>query len=168
MECNGSCCERFPLPVSFQMLRRWAQEGIAVNGTLEETKMLVGMLIPLTKEALLDGWKRYFFYTCKNFNTQTRKCMVYDKRPSLCRTYPDDTLCSKTMQGGCGMTCGTEVVEARRQFKTAHGIGWTTLTATDGKDYDYTKEDYKKCKPKRRAHRPCQKRHSTSQAQLVS
>lgn len=34
-----------------------------------------------------------YHYTCKHFNTENRKCSIYDIRPAMCRSYPDGKAC---------------------------------------------------------------------------
>src|SRR5882724_5183165 len=112
MTCNGNCCENFVLPSSKEMLNRDAQQGKTANGSQLEMKMIANMVIPIQNESFMHEGKRYFWYTCKNFDKQTRKCTIYEKRPVLCRTYPDHPdqptmTCANCTYNGCDMPCGT-------------------------------------------------------------
>lgn len=60
----------------------------AANGerTLsDETRQIYEMVIPL--ENLEDN--QYTSFTCKNFDTKSGNCQVYDSRPEMCRAYPE-------------------------------------------------------------------------------
>jgi Fe-S-cluster containining protein len=85
LSCNGGCCENFPLPMSKEMINRRYQNSQDANGTLLEMKMLKEMVIPLQNSAFVAGGKRFFWYTCKHWSKESRKCTIYEKRPSLCR-----------------------------------------------------------------------------------
>lgn len=131
MTCSGSCCENFPLPFSKEILNRKLQEGVQFNGTPNETKMIAEMVIPIQKEAFKHNGSRYFWYTCKNWDRETRKCTVYEKRPVMCRTYPDTGTrgehkpvykCSDMLHNGCSLTCGTPREKAMEEFKKSHGL----------------------------------------------
>jgi Fe-S-cluster containining protein len=127
MTCNGACCEGFPLLLSKEMLMRRYQNSEDANGTLLEMKMVAEMVIPIQNEAVVHNGKRYFWFTCKNFDKQTRRCRIYEKRPSLCRSYPDKygeepIKCSSMLHNGCEMSCGTEINKARLDFKIANGL----------------------------------------------
>jgi Fe-S-cluster containining protein len=128
MTCNGNCCEHFVLPFSYEVIKRRAQHDVGANGTLLEMRMVADMVIPLKKyQPYTNRVAKYFWYTCKHFDTQTRKCKIYDKRPSLCRTYPDGSLdkpntCKSVLFNGCGMVGGTPQGIAREDFKKAHGL----------------------------------------------
>jgi Fe-S-cluster containining protein len=126
MSCNGNCCKEFPLPLSLEKIKRMFQEGKGTNGTYLEMKMIAKMLISLPKKPVFVNGKKYFWFTCKNFDKQTKKCMIYEKRPVMCRTFPDhdgqDQPCHKSIANGCDMVCGTKPHIAIKEFKIAHNL----------------------------------------------
>lgn len=126
MSCTGNCCENFPLPLSKEMLKRRAQESKNANGSLLEMRMIADMVIPIQKEAFYHGDKRYFWFTCKHFDKQTRKCTIYEKRPVMCRTYPDkyDKIqhCKASLYNGCELSYGTPRHVANEEFVKANNL----------------------------------------------
>lgn len=129
--CNGDCCLGFVLPYSLEMLKRKAQHGIGANGSAKEMRFLADMVVPLQNQAVDSRKGKRFAYTCKHLDLDTRKCAAYEKRPSLCRTYPDNQKCADGCYAaklgikgvtGCGSESGTGTDLARDQFKKAHGI----------------------------------------------
>jgi Fe-S-cluster containining protein len=83
--CIGLCCSAFNLYGESQ--EDYIIEGIKGN---EESKFIGDMLI-------FQGWdgenKDWPIYTCKYWDKESTLCTVYDKRPSMCRTYPDGEEC---------------------------------------------------------------------------
>lgn len=106
--CDGRCCERFFFPLTPEDLATKA--GCIERGEetykdgAEEFLTIANMLIylepddkPNEETGDLGAW-----YTCKNWDTETRRCMIYETRPMMCRGYPYGKECTS-----CGSTCGT-------------------------------------------------------------
>lgn len=85
MSCNGRCCEYFQINLSPEQLKQRA--SIAAGGDYEK---VASMVIPLF--AAHTG-STTWFYGCKHYNKETRKCMDYENRPKMCRNYPDGMQC---------------------------------------------------------------------------
>lgn len=123
--CTGNCCEKFTLPASKEILNRWVQNQRPMNGTMEETRMVADMVIPMEGGRCVDrivhDGKNYrlFSYTCRHFNVETRRCSIYEKRPVLCRTYPDRTACRHK---SCPVQDGTNHAVACDEFKEANNV----------------------------------------------
>lgn len=89
--CDGSCCERFFLPLKPDEV--WSYYEEYLRGEREDKhadiKLIGPMVIPLDDEGL-DGEdaKRGFWYTCKHWDKDTRLCKIYEFRPKMCRDYP--------------------------------------------------------------------------------
>ncbi|MCJ7521743.1 MAG: YkgJ family cysteine cluster protein [Dehalococcoidia bacterium] len=117
--CTGQCCERFTLPFSWKHAARMREQikngartkiGRAfVNYT--DIRYVLDMIIPLgdhtyhpaTKETWMD---KLHHYTCRHYDRDTGNCKSYEKRPSLCREYPNGRLCEYQ---GCTMRlCATK------------------------------------------------------------
>ena len=109
--CNGSCCERFHLPVSYEELKvnyqawRRKQKQYDWNGERKNTTLDIFIIFPMVIP-LNDGKPaKYgaatgeateietYHYTCKHFDKETRKCGIYDIRPHVCRDFPHGKPC---------------------------------------------------------------------------
>lgn len=89
-ECTGHCCEKFWLPHSYKkLINMWREKEIVNNCRMELTRILE-MIIPLGKiyDFTMFGIDKGYFYTCRYFNKNTRKCDNYLLRPHICRDYP--------------------------------------------------------------------------------
>lgn len=86
MSCSGRCCEYFQFGLSPEQIKQRAE--IAAGGDYEK---VASMVIPLF--AVHSSGDTTWFYTCKHFDKQTRKCMDYDNRPKMCRNYPEGVKC---------------------------------------------------------------------------
>lgn len=109
--CPGYCCAAFFWPRTITEMRKLAH-------TFMDGAQIRDMLIPLTpKEAKaryerfsgrkvprgVFGWKhRGHFFTCKNWDEDSRLCKVYETRPSMCKGYPYGKPC----EHGCGFSGG--------------------------------------------------------------
>lgn len=103
-KCPGHCCTEFVVFHSDgqkyhqSWVKEWLEE--AAEGKvklLAETKKVLQMLIPLANSE--DN--QYTTFTCQNFDTESRRCRIYAKRPTMCRRYPDGT-CNFE---GCTLKC---------------------------------------------------------------
>lgn len=105
--CTGRCCEAFSLG---QMSPEDVRERAAHGGT-EEDAFIADMLVPLgyfnrnplfiigeetwpVKEERPGGHMGAWFYTCRHFDKTTRSCTAYERRPTMCRKFPNDGPCN--------------------------------------------------------------------------
>lgn len=72
------------------------------------------MLVPISV-----GLGGVFLFTCQHFDTESRQCLIYERRPDMCRGYPYEGRC-----GFCGYTEPSEHVNERAVF--THDVGVTT------------------------------------------
>lgn len=97
--CSGDCCKRFYLPLTpdelkYEATREDRYEKIRFNP--KEMEQIYGMVIALApskdSKVGVDGFsappESGWYYTCKNFDTQTGNCLIYETRPDMCRDYP--------------------------------------------------------------------------------
>jgi Fe-S-cluster containining protein len=90
--CTGHCCERFYLPWSPADLERNAKD----HPDDKQLQQVAGMVIFIEEELKHHTYPtgdkvvtdRKNWYTCKNFNKETRGCNIYETRPKMCSDYP--------------------------------------------------------------------------------
>jgi Fe-S-cluster containining protein len=115
--CNGMCCAKFFLPFPPEILWKSYQKYILTGVKKPSWIDLAGpMLIPLMP-AIESG--AAWWYTCKHWDTETRLCEIYEKRPNFCREYPNGDICLH-----CNSYCGTE---KSKEVLPAGGIDIDTL-----------------------------------------
>ena len=96
--CNGDCCSRFFLPLPPEEMWKKYQEFIMSGIEKFEDIAIIGpMLIPIEPDKEKGWW-----YTCKHWNTESKLCEIYEKRPRMCALYPYGDECTY-----CYSTCGT-------------------------------------------------------------
>lgn len=117
--CTGHCCELFYLPFTPKQIKQVRKlkekkerghitfkKGKAVNandGGLYEIKEIAEMVIPISpsKEKVTatilnqGGYHKDHYYTCKNFDKETRNCKIYSSRPHMCRNHPVQIYCKE-------------------------------------------------------------------------
>ena len=81
--CTGECCRRFPLSCKLATLVEIVQ---AYPLDAENAKIL-DMVI------LIDRTPEYDYFTCKNWDPETKLCRTYETRPRMCREYPYARAC---------------------------------------------------------------------------
>lgn len=95
--CTGHCCEKFTLPYSPAELRLIHNgKGVAelisgkVNFDWKDLQQIVLMVKSISKE-----WTPSMpnLYSCRNFDAATRNCLIYDRRPRMCRNFPYGRKC---------------------------------------------------------------------------
>lgn len=93
--CTGHCCERFYLPFSPEALKDRA-ERFPEDKQLQQ---VAGMVVYLEYGINPDSrtppspTRQGHWYTCSNFNKETRGCNIYQTRPDMCRDYPYSEPC---------------------------------------------------------------------------
>lgn len=104
--CDGRCCERFFFPKTIEemeVLKEALQSGSKIEELTPNYATIIDMVIPIEphenpdSEGNVGAW-----YTCSHWDTETRKCQIYETRPLMCRGYPYGKECTS-----CGSTCGT-------------------------------------------------------------
>lgn len=60
----------------------------------KESQLWRAILKPLKK----IGDEGYWAYSCREWNTTTQRCTIYDRRPGFCRSYGKTDACN---HGGC-------------------------------------------------------------------
>lgn len=107
--CTGHCCERFTLPFSPEEMRERYDEALAyAHGEPPSRPMLIDIevLYPMLIHLGEHGWSpqtgepfdpegitTFHHYTCRNFDTETRNCRIYERRPEMCSLYPYGQAC---------------------------------------------------------------------------
>ena len=93
-QCTGACCDPVPLPAEdyWDMSRN--------PKIYKNARYIMNMLTPRAPIPR-HGWAEF---TCKYFDLDTRRCTAYDRRPQMCRDFPEEGEC-----GYCGgrFTMGT-------------------------------------------------------------
>ena len=101
--CIGKCCEAFSLgQMSLENVRR--------HVVSEDDAFIADMLVPLgyfnrnplhvvgnqdyaVQEMSTQSFMGAWFYTCRHYDKATRSCTVYERRPEMCRKFPNDGQC---------------------------------------------------------------------------
>jgi Fe-S-cluster containining protein len=91
-ECTGECCRKFPVNdmSSVEITEMVLEERNSCH------LILGAMLVPLHEVS--DQTKSPLF-TCRHWDTTTKRCLIYNYRPVMCRDYPYGMPC-KTCGGG--------------------------------------------------------------------
>jgi Fe-S-cluster containining protein len=98
--CTGACCDPVPLPAEDY----W---DMSRNPKLyKNARYIMNMLVPPQRPVPQHG---DVDFACKYFDRETRRCIAYDKRPAMCREFPETGVC-----GHCG---GVFAVTTRRAEK---------------------------------------------------
>lgn len=94
--CSGHCCRVFSLPYDPAELQACASQ-------VQDGEQIAAMVIPLGKHSEYAGAPRYLsrhdadgglhLYTCRNLDTATGDCRVYETRPAMCRNFPYERAC---------------------------------------------------------------------------
>lgn len=92
-QCGGQCCRGFYIGfdvraygLKYQEIVNW-RDYDPVNNVLEpwmvEHVTIAEMLVPLMQEP-----DEMPLYTCRNLDTATGLCTIYERRPRMCSEYP--------------------------------------------------------------------------------
>lgn len=136
--CPGYCCAAFYWPRTITEQRRRAAETY-------DGEQIADMLVRLTpkqareryekfsgkQSGLHYSWKhRGHYFTCKNWDEDTRLCKIYEDRPAMCRDFPYGTECPH----GCGF-CGGLASEERAKIRSEQWTNeWKAYMAAKGTD----------------------------------
>lgn len=108
--CNGSCCAAFYLPFDHDEINDPSRmqnvvEGwkiaamvlpIGLDEAAERTEAFGGRWTLVSEE---DTERTGHYYTCRNWDHGTRRCVQYAARPGMCSKYPYGGTCKH-----CGAT----------------------------------------------------------------
>lgn len=89
----GDCCEAIPFSMDQEQIKdRLAEgEGLGERGITDLTFILKNW-VPISRREYEnvhpEAATEKKMYTCRQFNRETRQCMVHDSRPPVCRDYP--------------------------------------------------------------------------------
>ena len=87
-QCTGDCCREFPISgMTSTELTKAAERGYP------EILAIAAMVVPLNKTKCGAP-----LFTCRHWNTETKRCLIYNSRPLMCSDYP--------YRGGACETCG--------------------------------------------------------------
>jgi Fe-S-cluster containining protein len=82
-ECTGECCD--PVTMSVELYREMSLDPRGIRNARYVLSMLKARAaLPAHGTAEFD---------CKYFDRDTRRCTAYDRRPEMCRTFPDGPVC---------------------------------------------------------------------------
>lgn len=101
--CNNcaTCCNLACSEYSYEELRQKAQKGdefakqftsiFIPYKTIDEAREIFPDYVDLVKQTL-DKDENIYFYHCPNLSSE-KTCTIYEKRPEICRDFPDNPLC---------------------------------------------------------------------------
>jgi Fe-S-cluster containining protein len=101
--CPGNCCEAFTIGPPELLEARLSHLDEEEAATIRDMVVYLGNFNKnpacetrsCTKEPLEKdpaGFSGHF-YTCRHFNKWTRRCGIYEKRPEMCRVFPNRGEC---------------------------------------------------------------------------
>lgn len=131
--CPGWCCAAFYWPRTISWMRKHADK------TMWDGAQIRDMLIPLTPKQARERYERFsgtptraykwkhrgHFFTCKNWDEETRLCKIYEDRPAMCRDYPYGQEC----QHGCGACGGLPTTDRMKIREEQRGNQWKAYVA---------------------------------------
>ncbi len=113
--CTGHCCRRFVLPFSLEKMReklKTLHEASSLSDLqaayIADLAQVIDMVIPLPEptfdecrdlsapgaEVSDPAGTAGLWFTCRNLDTDTGDCNVYETRPKMCRDYPYGAQCT--------------------------------------------------------------------------
>lgn len=99
VRCTGHCCRAFFLPYSYEQLQAKKADG-SLRARDEQVPDMVIPLgqyenLPVELKAIVPPGSdsNDHYYTCKNYDTATGNCKVYETRPHMCSDYPYGSSC---------------------------------------------------------------------------
>lgn len=123
--CTGHCCEKFSLPNSPSELRRAFNRREGEGNAYWKNLQCVVLMVKYLGKLKIDpnGNELQYethYYTCRNFNKETRNCMNYENRPHMCRNYPYGRKCEYK---GCTLKYDEPLIENNIAAKE---LEWST------------------------------------------
>lgn len=89
--CSGQCCTKFCLGEA--ALDTLTTPDSYWKEPTTEYEQVRDMVIEL------EWHDSHVYCTCKNFDTETRRCIIYEDRPNMCRTHGEGK--NKCTYEGC-------------------------------------------------------------------
>jgi hypothetical protein len=89
-KCPGFCCSYPVISITKRDVERLARHfGVSFKAARKRyTKQAHGHTYCLRRKS-----DEHFGRICRFFDTDKRRCTIYEARPSTCRAYPADTRC---------------------------------------------------------------------------
>ena len=100
MTCSGACCTILYIVQDGKMKTYKQLQVLAKRkDALDSTKKIASMLYPYDFEKNIYGYdvpknKHKYYFSCSNFNDETKLCMDYENRPPMCYDFPNGPLYS--------------------------------------------------------------------------
>ncbi len=90
LNCPGYCCSYPLIPLTKRDVERLAKHHALTFAVARKrfTKQLTGH-----KYAMRRKKDKHFGQICRFFDTEERRCTIYEARPATCRTYPGEGRC---------------------------------------------------------------------------
>jgi Fe-S-cluster containining protein len=83
-QCTGECCD--PVRVLAEDYWDMSRDPNAYRNS----RYLMNMLVPAQRPIPQHGTVEF---SCRYFDRETRRCVAYDRRPAMCREYPETGTC---------------------------------------------------------------------------
>ncbi len=103
--CTGHCCRSFVLrygaddrKIHSDWIEGWLEEPDSMG---DDTVQVLSMVIPLDEHEDEEG-ELYSTFTCKNFDVEEQRCLIYSTRPRMCRRFGSEVECNYE---GCTFLC---------------------------------------------------------------
>jgi Fe-S-cluster containining protein len=104
--CTGECCS--PVTIDGELYREMSRNPLVFRNGRYTMNMLTPRG-PMPRHGTAE-------FDCKYFDGETRRCIAYDRRPQMCRDFPEG--------GVCGY-CGGRFTEAHPVPPAAEGLSRT-------------------------------------------
>jgi Fe-S-cluster containining protein len=89
-KCPGFCCSYEVIPLKDRDLERLANHFGVSKRVAKKRYTVARDEEPITMRRKADT---HFGYICQFFDTEARRCTVYEARPAICRQYPGNSRC---------------------------------------------------------------------------
>ena len=90
LKCPGFCCSYEIIPLKERDLDRLAKY-FGISKRQVKKRYIVARVDE--KYSMRRKADKYFGHICQFFDTDKRRCTIYEGRPSICRSYPGDGRC---------------------------------------------------------------------------
>jgi Fe-S-cluster containining protein len=90
LKCPGFCCSYEIIPLTERDLDRLAKH-FGVSKRIAKKRYIVAR--DDEKYTMRRKADEHFGHICQFFDTDKRRCTIYEGRPSICRSYPGDGRC---------------------------------------------------------------------------
>jgi Fe-S-cluster containining protein len=90
LKCPGFCCSYEIIPLKERDLERLAKHFGVSKRVAKKRYTVARDDEPITMRRKADT---HFGHICQFFDTDARRCTIYEARPGICRSYPGDGRC---------------------------------------------------------------------------